>query len=58
MSSWIATIPMILAGLLYVLQSLGYFFVVGRIGMTIAFIGYTIGNVGLLIDYFEMKGRE
>lgn len=55
MNAWIATIPLVLAACLYVMQSVGYFFIVHRIGMTIAFIGYTIGNIGLLIDYFEMK---
>jgi hypothetical protein len=58
MATWIATLPLVLAGLLYVLQSMGYFFVVRRIGMTVAFIGYTIGNIGLLIDYYEMRGND
>lgn len=55
MRNLIPVIPLILAGLLYILQSLGYFWFVNRIGMTIAFIGYSIGNIGLIIDYFEMK---
>jgi hypothetical protein len=56
LSAWIGTLPLVLAGLLYVMQSFGYFFIVKRIGMTIAFVGYTIGNIGLLIDYYEMRG--
>jgi hypothetical protein len=49
---WIGALPLGLGALLYVFQTFGYFHV-RRIGMMIAFVGYTIGNIGLLIDYFE-----
>jgi hypothetical protein len=47
-------VPLALAMLLYFWSSFGYFRE-QRIGLTIAFIGYSIGNIGLIIDYFEMK---
>jgi hypothetical protein len=56
MTAWVAVLahswPLLAGALLYVFQSMGYF---GRhrIGMTIAFCGYTIGNIGLLIDAYE-----
>ena len=55
MSAWIGVIPLILAAVLYLIQSMGYYFMVHRVGMTIAFCGYLIGNLGLIIDYYEMK---
>lgn len=53
MTSLIA--PLALGMLLYVWQSANYYFGLGRIGLTIAFVGYTIGNLGLLIDVYEMN---
>lgn len=53
MSLFMAALPLLLAGLLYLWQSANYFFRLQRIGLTIAFIGYTIGNVGLMIDVYE-----
>jgi Ni/Fe-hydrogenase subunit HybB-like protein len=52
MSLYWAVIPLVLAALLYVLQAAGYF-AVGRIGMTVAFVGYVVGNIGFIIDFFE-----
>lgn len=48
-------IPLAIATLLYMWQSLNY---KGeyRIGMTITFIGYAIANIGLIVDFYEMKG--
>lgn len=43
-------------GLMYILTTFSYF-KVRRIGMMIAFIGYTIGQVGLIIDSFEVGDR-
>lgn len=46
-----------IVGLMYILTCLSYFRV-KRIGMMIAFIGYTIGQVGLIIDAYEMGGND
>lgn len=55
MSAWVGVLPIILAGLLYVVQSMGYYFMVHRIGMTLTFVGYAVANIGLIIDFYEMK---
>lgn len=47
-------LPLGLGALLYIWQSLNYLGV-RRIGMMLAFIGYTIGNIGLIIDFYESK---
>jgi hypothetical protein len=46
--------PLAVATLLYAWQSINY---TGeqRIGMMITFIGYAIANIGLIIDFYEMK---
>jgi len=46
-------LPLFLAMLLYLWQSGNYFFRLHRVGLTIAFIGYTLGNIGLMIDIYE-----
>lgn len=46
-----------MVGLMYILTTLSYF-KVRRIGMMIAFIGYTIGQIGLIIDSFEIGDRS
>jgi hypothetical protein len=46
-----------LVGLMYIMTTLSYF-KVRRVGMMIAFIGYTIGQVGLIIDSFEIGDRS
>jgi hypothetical protein len=56
MALFVAVLPLVLAGLLYVWQSANYFFKMQRIGLTIAFIGYTIGNIGFVIDAYEQSG--
>jgi hypothetical protein len=48
-----AMLPLFLAMLLYLWQSGNYFFRLHRVGLTIAFIGYTLGNIGLMIDIYE-----
>lgn len=55
MNYFFGAFPLILAGILYVLQASGYFLFQHRFGMTLTFIGYAIGNLGLLIDYYEMQ---
>ena len=52
-----ATLPLVIAMLLYLWMSINYIRV-PRIGMTVAFIGYSIGNIGLIIDYFETKSDQ
>lgn len=47
--------PIIIATLLYVWMSFNYFAGQKRIGMTICFIGYSLANIGLIIDYYEPK---
>jgi len=42
-----------LVGLMYIFTMFSYF-KIRRIGMAIAFIGYTIGQIGLIIDSFEV----
>lgn len=46
-----------LVGLMYIFTTFSYF-KVRRIGMMIAFIGYTIGQIGLIIDSIEVGERE
>lgn len=46
-----------LVGLMYIFTTLSYF-KVRRIGMMIAFIGYTIGQIGLIIDSFEVGNKS
>lgn len=50
---FLAVLPLLLAGLLYVWQSANYYFKLKRIGLAIAFVGYTIGNIGFMIDAWE-----
>jgi Ni/Fe-hydrogenase subunit HybB-like protein len=46
------TMPLILATLLYLWQSYSYHTKV-RIGMMLTFIGYSVANIGLIIDFYE-----
>lgn len=46
-----------LVGLMYIFTTFSYF-KVRRIGMMIAFIGYTIGQIGLIIDSFEVGDKS
>jgi hypothetical protein len=46
-----------IVGLMYIFTSLSYF-KVRRIGMMIAFIGYTIGQIGLIIDALEVGDSQ
>ena len=48
------TLPLILATLLYLWQSYSYHSKV-RIGMMLTFIGYSMANVGLIIDFYEQS---
>lgn len=47
--------PLAIGMLLYVWQSANYYFGLKRVGLTLAFLGYSIGNLGLLIDAYEMN---
>jgi len=44
-----AFVGVCLAGLLYVVTAAGYWYS-GRLGMAIVFAGYTVGNVGFIVD--------
>lgn len=46
-----------LVGLMYIFTTFSYF-KVRRIGMMIAFVGYTIGQIGLIIDSLEVGDRS
>ena len=46
------TLPLILATALYVWQSYNYSGQV-RWGMMLTFIGYSIANLGLILDFYE-----
>lgn len=46
-----------MVGLMYILTTLSYLRV-RRIGMMIAFVGYTIGQIGLIIDSFEVGDKS
>ena len=46
-----------LVGLMYIFTTLSYF-KVRRIGMMVAFIGYTIGQIGLIINSFEVGDKS
>jgi hypothetical protein len=39
----------------YAVQSMRYYFALHRIGMMLTFMGYVIGNIGLIIDEYEQK---
>ena len=44
-----ALLGVVLAGLLYVITAIGYWYN-GRLGMAVVFGGYTIGNIGFILD--------
>jgi hypothetical protein len=46
-----------MVGLMYILTTFSYF-KVRRIGMMIAFVGYAIGQIGLIIDSFEVGDKS
>lgn len=46
----IAVLPLTLGIVLYLMQVLGYQFLLHRPGMALAFFGYALANVGLLYD--------
>jgi hypothetical protein len=46
-----------MVGLMYIFTMFSYF-KVKRIGMAIAFVGYTIGQIGLIIDSFEIGDKS
>jgi len=48
------TMPLILATLLYLWQSYSYHTKV-RVGMMLTFIGYSVANIGLIIDFYEQS---
>lgn len=47
-----AVLPLFLGIILYIWQSANYFGL-NRIGLSIAFTGYVIGNLGLAYDIYE-----
>ena len=53
MAVFVLILPLMLGALLYTWQSYNYFFGLKRVGLCIAFVGYTIGNIGLIIDAYE-----
>lgn len=46
---WVV-LPLSVTSVIYALLAAGYWFVQGRPGMTLAFIGYVIANLGLVWD--------
>lgn len=46
-----------ITGLIYLLTCASYF-KIKRLGMAIAFIGYTIGQIGLIIDAYEVGDKS
>ncbi len=42
-------------GIFYAVQAIRYYYGMHRIGMCMAFIGYTFANLGLIIDEYEQK---
>lgn len=53
MSIFLLVLPLVLGAALYTWQSYNYYTGLSRIGLCIAFVGYTIGNIGLIIDAYE-----
>lgn len=53
-----AVAPLVIGAVLYLIQSANYFFGLNRIGLAIAFVGYVIGNLGLVYDIFEQWGKQ
>jgi hypothetical protein len=49
----ISVIPLALAAVLYIFQAIGYQIILHRPGMTIAFLGYVVGNIGFMIDVYQ-----
>lgn len=42
----------------YAVQSMRYYFGLKRLGMCLAFAGYCLANIGLIIDEYETKTGE
>lgn len=51
-----AMLPLFLGALLYIWQVNNYFNL-HRFGLALAFVGYFIGNAGLMIDIWEQWGK-
>ena len=47
---WLIVAPLALASALYIAQAVGYSVVLSRPGMSLAFLGYVIANVGFVAD--------
>lgn len=45
-----ASIPLVLATALYLWQAGNYQFDLSRPGMALAFVGYAVANVGMILD--------
>lgn len=55
-SVWIWVIlPLSLSSGIYAVLAGGYYWVQGRPGMTLTFLGYVIANVGLMWDALTVK---
>jgi Ni/Fe-hydrogenase subunit HybB-like protein len=50
------TMPLILATFLYLWQSYSYHTKI-RVGMMLTFIGYSVANIGLIIDFYEQMDK-
>ena len=56
MSVWLWVIlPLSLSSGVYAVLAGGYYWVQGRPGMTLTFLGYVIANVGLMWDALTVK---
>lgn len=51
---WVV-IPLVVVGLIYGVLATAYFVVQHRYGMSLAFVGYVVANVGLIWDALAVK---
>jgi hypothetical protein len=48
-------LPLAIASVLYATLAAGYFLVLGRPGMCLAFLGYILANIGFILDALDWK---
>ena len=51
---WVVT-PLVIVALIYAVLATAYFAVQHRYGMSLAFVGYVVANVGLVWDALSIK---
>lgn len=47
--------PLVVVSILYATLAVGYFAIQNRLGLCLAFVGYVVANVGLIIDALEKR---